>query len=162
MGFSRPEYWNWLPCPPPRDLPNLGIEPRSPALQADSLPCEPLGKPKNITVGSLSLLQGILPRNWTGVSCMAGGFFTSWANQATELDFSFLWKYKPYFPFLCHFWSLIQIPSSCSGSQGIVPKQHHQHYPGACYKCRFPDPTPDLVSEVVEPSLQHFNNPSRW
>ena len=31
-------YWNWLPCPPPRDLPNPGIEPVSPALQADSLP----------------------------------------------------------------------------------------------------------------------------
>ena len=38
MGFSRQEYWSGLPCPPPGDLPNPGIEPRSPALQADSLP----------------------------------------------------------------------------------------------------------------------------
>ena len=45
MGFSRQEYWSGLPCPPPGDLPNLGIEPRSPALQADSLPSEPVGKP---------------------------------------------------------------------------------------------------------------------
>ena len=30
MGFSRQEYWSGLPCPPPRDLPNPGIEPRSP------------------------------------------------------------------------------------------------------------------------------------
>ena len=43
------------------DLPNPAIEPRSPALQADSLPSEPPGKPKNTGVGSLSLLQGIFP-----------------------------------------------------------------------------------------------------
>jgi len=42
MEFSRPKDWSGLPCPPPRDLPNSGIEPRSPALQADSLPAEPL------------------------------------------------------------------------------------------------------------------------
>ena len=35
-GFSRQEYWSGLPCPPPGDLPNPGIEPRSPVLQADS------------------------------------------------------------------------------------------------------------------------------
>ena len=37
-GFSRQEYWSGLPCPPPGDHPSPGIEPRSPALQADSLP----------------------------------------------------------------------------------------------------------------------------
>ena len=42
-----------------RDLPNPGIEPRSPALQEDSLPSEPPGKPKNTGVGSLSILPGI-------------------------------------------------------------------------------------------------------
>ena len=44
MGFSRQEYWSGLPFPSPRDLPNLGVEPRSPALQADSLPSEAPGK----------------------------------------------------------------------------------------------------------------------
>ena len=38
MGFSRPEYWSGLPCPPLGDLPDSGIEPGSPQLQADSLP----------------------------------------------------------------------------------------------------------------------------
>ena len=42
--FSRQEYWSGLPCLPPRDLSNPGIEPRSPTLQADSLLSEPLGK----------------------------------------------------------------------------------------------------------------------
>ena len=45
MGPSSQEYWSGLLCPPPGDLPNPGIEPRSPALQADSLPSEPPGKP---------------------------------------------------------------------------------------------------------------------
>ena len=46
MGFSRQEYWSGLPCPPPGDLPNPGIKPRSPAFQADSLPSVPPGKAK--------------------------------------------------------------------------------------------------------------------
>ena len=44
MDFSRQEYWNELPLPSPGDLPDPGIEPRSPTLQADSLPSEPPGK----------------------------------------------------------------------------------------------------------------------
>ena len=44
-GSSRQEYWSGLPCSPPRDLPNPGIEPGSPALQEDSVPSEPPEKP---------------------------------------------------------------------------------------------------------------------
>ena len=44
MGFSRQEYWSGLPFLSPGDLPNPGIEPRSPAFQADALPTEPPGK----------------------------------------------------------------------------------------------------------------------
>ena len=50
MGFSRKEYWSGLPFPSLGDLSDPGIEPRSPALQADSLPTELQGKPQdNIT-----------------------------------------------------------------------------------------------------------------
>ena len=45
-GFSRQEYWSGLPCPPPGDLLNPGITPRSPTLQADSLPSEPQESPR--------------------------------------------------------------------------------------------------------------------
>ena len=45
VGFCRQEYWSGLPCPPPGDLPDPGIKPRSPTLQTDSLPTEPPGKP---------------------------------------------------------------------------------------------------------------------
>ena len=68
----RQEYWRGLPCPPPGDLPNLGIKPRSPALQADSLPSEPPGKPKNAGVGSPSLLQQLFlaqESNWGPLHC---------------------------------------------------------------------------------------------
>ena len=86
MSFSREEYWSGLPFPSPRDLPNPGIKPGSPALWTDALPSEPPGKPiseshsvvyyslqphglyspwdslgHNTRVGSLSLLQGIFP-----------------------------------------------------------------------------------------------------
>ena len=46
MGFSRQGYWSGLPFPSPGDLPNPGIEPGSPTLQADALPSEPPGKMK--------------------------------------------------------------------------------------------------------------------
>ena len=46
VEFSKQEYWSGLPFPSPGDLPNPGIEPRSPSLQADTLPSEPPGKPK--------------------------------------------------------------------------------------------------------------------
>ena len=63
MEFSRQEYLSGhqarRPFPSPGGLPNPGIKPRSSALQADSLPAEPQGKPKNTGMGSLSLLQGI-------------------------------------------------------------------------------------------------------
>ena len=43
MGFSRHKYWSGVPCPPPGDLPDPGIEFQSPALRADSFPAEPAG-----------------------------------------------------------------------------------------------------------------------
>ena len=72
MDFSRPDYWSGSPFPSPGDLPNPGIEPRSPTLQADCLPAELQGKPKNTGVGSLSPLQGIFPTqesNWGLLHC---------------------------------------------------------------------------------------------
>ena len=48
LGFSRQEYWSGLPFPPPGDLPDLMIEPKSPAQQMDSLPLSHLGSPSCI------------------------------------------------------------------------------------------------------------------
>ena len=67
MGFSRHRYWSGLPCPPPGDLSNPGIEPWSPALQADSLPSEAPGK---------SLLHITAPKNSLVFSKMIGHLYS--------------------------------------------------------------------------------------
>ena len=61
MEFSRPEHWSGWPFPSPGDLPNPGMEPRSPALQVDSLPAEPQGKPGLMSLGRslLSTFSGM-------------------------------------------------------------------------------------------------------
>ena len=81
-GILQARKLEWVAFPFSRGLPSPGIEPRSPALQADSLPAESQGKPKNTVVSSLSFYSGFsLLRNQTRVSCMAGGFFTSWPTR---------------------------------------------------------------------------------
>ena len=60
-GIFQARVLEWVAFPFSRGSFNAGIEPRSPALQVDSLSAEPPGKPKNTGVGSLSLLQGIFP-----------------------------------------------------------------------------------------------------
>ena len=79
MGFSRQEYWHGLPFPPPGDLPDPGIEPKSPASQADSsLTSEPAGKLTQLLqvwkslcpapkIGALDALYGI---NTLSVLCL--------------------------------------------------------------------------------------------
>ena len=56
-GISRPEYWSGQPFPSPGGLPNPGIKPGSPALQADYLPFEPPGKPLSIRHDTIKLLE---------------------------------------------------------------------------------------------------------
>ena len=58
MEFSRQEYWSGLPFPSPGDLPNPGIEPRSPALQTDALPSEPPGDMDGDTMCKMSGSKG--------------------------------------------------------------------------------------------------------
>ena len=76
MGFFRPEYWSELPFPPPGDLPDPGIEPRSPALQADSLPFEP-----PLSLGSFK------QEYWSGLLFPTLGTFLK--NNFIELCFTF-------------------------------------------------------------------------
>ena len=60
-GILQVRLLEWVAFPFSRDLPNPGTEPRSPTLEAGSLPAEPQEKLKNTGVGSLSLLQLIFP-----------------------------------------------------------------------------------------------------
>ena len=63
MGFSREEYWNGLPFPSSGDLPNPGIEPGSPSLQADALLSEPTGKP-SVNSNLQTSLRDFTYRDW--------------------------------------------------------------------------------------------------
>ena len=90
-GFSRPEYWSGQPFPSPGDLANPGIEPRSPALQADSLPVEPPGKHEGPIVG-------IIIMRLLSLSDMHSRFLDvfSWCDSALFFFFFFFPKLLNY------------------------------------------------------------------
>ena len=89
LGFSRQEYWRGLPFSSPGDLPDSGIESRSPvspALQADSLLCEPPGEPRLLhlpfvygTIQESGSLKSLLPcaPQLSGVSVLCSHFLSS-------------------------------------------------------------------------------------
>ena len=85
-GILQASILEWVAFPSLGDLPNPGINPRSPSLQVDSLPAEPQGKPKNTGVGSLYFFSrgSSWPRNQIGISCIAGRFFTNWAIREAQ------------------------------------------------------------------------------
>ena len=110
MGFPKQKYWSGLPFPTPGDLPDPGIEPRSPALQADSLLSEPSGKTQFLQICQLFLLNSlyllVLPTNLASSRAMlAGMYFLSSASHTA-------------FPSLPHFLQnvLFSLPSSCTQS----------------------------------------------
>ena len=79
MEFSRQEYWSGLPYPSPGDLPNPGIEPGSPALQADALTSEPPGKPGYLPCWESISSSGMLEEPWVSlhVSQVCHGYLLS-------------------------------------------------------------------------------------
>ena len=89
MEFSSQEYWSGLPLPSLGDLPDPGIELRSPALQADALPSEPPGKPFVIETkvqNARRLLQGALSQAHTLIEWINSAICTVWANTGEVLD----------------------------------------------------------------------------
>ena len=104
-----------LPCPPPGDLSNPGIKPRSSSLQADSLPSGLLGSPvdsMNTGVGSLSLCQGIFPT----LESNQGLLHCSWATREAHMHiciYIYIYMYASWvssfnFFFKSLFWSLFK------------------------------------------------------
>ena len=67
MGFSRQEYWSGMLFPSPGDLPDAGIEPGSPAFQADTLTSEPLGKPMQGPMQIKQNVDKLIPRDSQGI-----------------------------------------------------------------------------------------------
>ena len=90
MEFSKQEYWSGLPFPSPRDLPNPGIEPGSPTLQANALPSEPPGKPlETFMEVSSHRLDWLLTQLLVLLPFMENGGW-GWKFQASSHGFVFL------------------------------------------------------------------------
>ena len=89
MEFSKPEYWRGYPFPPPGDLPNPGIKPRSPLLQQILYELSHKGSPRILEwVAYPFFRESSWPRNQTGVSCIVRRFFTNWAIREAGM---FMW-----------------------------------------------------------------------
>ena len=76
-GFSRQDYWSGLPCPPPWDLPNPGIKPRSLALQVDSLPSDP---PDQIRLDQLLSHVRLFATPWIAARQASLSITNSWSS----------------------------------------------------------------------------------
>ena len=116
-GFSRQEYWSGLPCPPPGDLPDPRIELRFPTFQVDSLPSSHQGSPRILGWVAILFFRGSFqPRNWTGVSHIAGRFFTSWATREAQ-------KFRSYLNRMTNSWSAPwTVFSTRPGRVGLQPE----------------------------------------
>ena len=84
MGCSRQEYWSGLPFPSPGDIPDPGIEPRSPTLEADALTSEPPGQENSRRTSSSALLTTLKPLTvW--ITTNYGKFLKRWEYQTTSV-----------------------------------------------------------------------------
>ena len=96
--ISRQEYWSGLPFPSPRDFPDPGIEPRSPALQTDYLPSEPQGKPKSLPAAAAKSLQSCPtlcdPKDGSPPGSPVPGILQARTLEWVAISFSSAWKWK--------------------------------------------------------------------
>ena len=92
MEFFRQEYWSELPSPPAGDLPDPGIKPGSPELQADSLPTEPAGKPCSVLSNSLQPMVCRLPGS------SVHGIFQARELECVAISFSSIQLYLSIIP----------------------------------------------------------------
>ena len=99
MGFSRQEYWSGLPFPSPGDLPDPGIEPGSPALEADALTSEPSGthsKNKWLYAHGCEKGEALLPL----VSCLQPQLFFWWQSAFSKTNWVSPFCLETYYPTL--------------------------------------------------------------
>ena len=144
MEFSRPEYWSGYHFPSPGDLHNLGIKPSLPHGRLILYQLSHKGSPRiQERVAYPFSCGSSQPRNQTGVSCMAGGFFINWAmTEALSLQGNLL---RPTCPILCHhhgpltepldqaphlffFFSLSHHSLCCPGGSGGRRTLRHMHF----------------------------------
>ena len=153
MGFPKQKYWSGLPPDPPRGSSHPGIKPRSPALQADSFPSEPPGKPMSTGVSSLSLLQGIFPTqelNWGLFHCRRILYQVSHQGSPTFSHLAlwgWIWSLQTMF-LLClqlyiRFWELWGWEEACKTGEG----EGTDSFPRAPYWLRVCLPRPGAAPQ---------------
>ena len=130
--FSRQEYWSRLPCPPPGDVSNPGIEPSSPAstaLQEDSLPTEPPGKPNHMELSGQKRTLGLLTHaNRKPSGCFKTGIGTI-LHEGGSPGPTRMWLFE------CgHIASCPKARATLSlrGTLGCWEKPVHKHLPSLC------------------------------
>ena len=160
MGFSRQEYWSGSPFPSPGDLPNPGVEPRSPALQADSLPAEQPGKPHfiYIYIYIFFFFNGILNFRLKKISCLLCAVCSvqrgDWLEMVPRNQRAF-GKQGPVLPpaplLTLLLWELVNLlsvpPAVRTMMRGLPPTAHHPQ----CSPCPPPggsDPTEQFISNL--------------
>ena len=110
MGFSRQEYWSGLPFPSPADLPNPGIEPGSPALQTDTLPSEPQGKPPFSSQHRTTMVEMLdleFRNQGSNLPCVTlhYWYYCRWTNFSGELCKIYVIQWSIYF-IHCILWKM--------------------------------------------------------
>ena len=149
MELSRQEYWSGLPFPSPGDLPNPGIEPGSPALQADSSPFEPPGKPCDTPLLSL----------FTSYSCLYEGillFLPLYPLQALHLRYCPLWALltfkKPSYSSCCKLSNQI-----CSLRHSDHLSFHRNYFFSMLYLCYQLLPLSSFLQPLKTPCCQYLH-----
>ena len=144
MGFSRQEYWSGLPFPSPGYLPSSGIEPGSPALQADALTSEPPGKPGGKVIGTTDSNTSLIC-----YLCLQGNL--NYSLMLLTIRMYFYPSKLIYFPEYFH-----GPDSSVQSSHSVVSdslRPHElQHARPPC-----PSPAPGVYSNSCPSSIHH-----RW
>ena len=109
MGFSRQEYWDGLPCPPPGDLPDPGIDPTSPTLAGRFITTEPPGKPW----GKQWEIKSLLLKYEFSNQSEQGNYWNKLSNWPVKQGTSDTSKDSE------SLWELISIPSDLWGREGL-------------------------------------------
>ena len=120
MRFSRQGYWRGLPFPSPGDLPNPGIKPGFPALQADSLPTELHGKPNSILKSrdsTLPIKVHLIKAMVFPVVIYGSGSWTIKKAECRKIDASELWCWR----------RLLRVPWTARRSNQSILKISHEY-----------------------------------
>ena len=120
-GFSRQEYWSGLPFPSPGDLPDPGIKPMSPTLQADSLPSEPPGKSMYHIHDRISVYE--LRTQWSGIPD-SSAFSSFWGPKMPALKI--IWHPNVRDSKNCRRWAGVRIQYTQNTFNEKVMKRNHQ------------------------------------